>query len=62
MFRMRGLGLLKFRRRQLWRRFLRVMSQTFSFFSPWRSSLRAIEANFGTGLLLYLLLIRHVVN
>lgn len=55
---MRGLDLLKFRRRQLWRRFLRGMTQIGSFFLPWKSCLRSIEANFGTGVASYFLLIR----
>ena len=46
---MRGLDLLKFRRRQLWRRFVRAVKQLGSVFLPWKSRLRSIEANFGTG-------------
>ena len=52
---MRGLDLLKFRRRQLWRKLFRSLKQMLSALTPWQSSLRAIEANFGTGLLFIIL-------
>lgn len=48
-FRMRGLERIKFRRRQLWRRFHYSFMQWLSHLSPWKYTIRSIEANFGTG-------------
>lgn len=48
-FRMRGLERIKFRRRQLWRRFHYSLMQWLSHLSPWKYTIRSIEANFGTG-------------
>ena len=55
---MRGLDLLKFRRRQIWHKLQHSVMHLFSIFSPWKASLRLIEANFGTGVASYFMLIR----
>ncbi|XP_046635866.1 transmembrane channel-like protein 7 isoform X2 [Daphnia pulicaria] len=56
--RVHGLELIRFRRRQIWHRIHSFTMQIFSFFSPWKQTIRSIEANFGTGVASYFLLIR----
>ncbi|XP_032777252.2 transmembrane channel-like protein 7 isoform X2 [Daphnia magna] len=56
--RVHGLELIRFRKRQIWHRVQSFALQILSFFSPWKQTIRSIEANFGTGVGSYFLLIR----
>lgn len=59
--RLQGLDQFKWQRRKVWQQFRTKWSECLAKMEPWRTSLKTIEGNFGTGVVAYFLFLRWLI-